>query len=68
MTRQELDTIWELACKLRNERLEEIKKENNFTEEELQELEDIYDLDDGDNLIQSLDIVIGVVEDLKPID
>lgn len=74
MTRQELDTLWELACKLRNERLEEIKKENNFTEEELQELvddpycQDLYDIDDGDNLIQSLDTIIGVVEDLKPID
>ena len=71
MTRQELDTLWELACKLRNERLEEIRKENNFTEEELQELvycQDLYDIDDGDNLVQSLDIVIGVVEDLKPID
>lgn len=72
MTRQELDTLWELACKLRKERLEEIKKENDFTEEELQELvddpycEDLYDIDDGDNLIQGLDIVISVVEDLKP--
>ncbi len=72
MTRQELDTLWKLACKLRNERLEEIKKENNFTEKELQELvddpycQDLYDIDDGDNLIQGLDIVISVVEDLKP--
>jgi len=72
MTRQELDTLWELACKLRKERLEEIKKENDFTEEELQELvddpycEDLYDIDDGDNLIQGLDIVISVVEDMKP--
>jgi hypothetical protein len=72
MTKQELDTLWELACKLRNERLEEIKKENNLTEDELQELvddpycEDLYDIDDGDNLIQGLDIVISVVEDMKP--
>lgn len=72
MTRQELDTLYELACKLRKERLEEIKQENNFTEEEFQELvddpycEDLYDIDDGDNLIQGLDIVISVVEDLKP--
>ena len=72
MTRQELDTLWELACKLRKERLEEIKKENDFTEEELQELvddpycEDLYDIDDGDNLLQGLDIVISVVEDMKP--
>lgn len=72
MTRQELDTLCELASKLRKERLEEIKKENDFTEEELQELvddpycEDLYDIDDGDNLIQGLDIVISVVEDMKP--
>lgn len=72
MTKQELDTLWELACKLRKERLEEIKQEQNLTDEELQELvddpycEDLYDIDDGDNLIQSLDNVIGIVEDLRP--
>ena len=72
MTKQELDTFWELACKLRKERLEEIKQEQNLTVEELQELvddpycEELYDLDDGDNLIQSLDNVIGIIEDLRP--
>ena len=71
MTKQELDTLWELACKLRKERLEDIKQEQNLTDEELQELvddpycEDLYDLDDGDNLIQSLDNVIGVIESIK---
>ena len=71
MTKQELDTLWELACKLRKERLEEIKQEQNLTDDELQELvddpycEDLYDIDDGDNLIQSLDNVISIVEDLK---
>ena len=74
MTKQELDTLWELTCKLRKERLEEIKQEQNLTDEELQELvddpycEDLYDIDDGDNLIQSLDNVIGIVEDLKATD
>ena len=72
MTKQELDTLWELACKLRKERLEDIKQEQNLTDEELQELvddpycEELYDLDDGDNLIQSLDNVIGIAEDLRP--
>lgn len=72
MTKQELDTLWELACKLRKERLEEIKQEQNLTDEELQELvddpycEELYDLDDGDNLIQSLDNVIDIVKDLWP--
>ena len=74
MTRKELHTLYDLACKLRDERIEEIKKAQNFTEEEFQELvddpysTDLYDIDDCDNLIQSLDIVIGVVEDLKPTD
>ena len=74
MTKQELDTLWELACKLRKERLEEIKQEQNLTDDELQELvddpycEDLYDIDDGDNLIQSLDNVISIVEDLKATD
>ena len=74
MTKKELDTLWELACKLRKERLEEIKQEQDLTDEELQELvddpyrEDLYDIDDGDKLIQSLDNVIGIVEDLKATD
>ena len=74
MTKQELDTLWELICKLRKERLEDIKQEQDLTDDELQELvddpycEDLYDLDDGDNLIQSLDNVIGIVEDLKATD
>ena len=74
MTKQELDALWGLTCKLRKERLEEIKQEQNLTDEELQELvddpycEDLYDLDDSDNLIQSLDNVIGIVEDLKATD
>ena len=72
MTKQELDTLWELACKLRKERLEDIKQEQNLTDEELQELvddpycEELYDIDDGDNLIQSLDTVVGIIEDLRP--
>ena len=74
MTKQELDTLWELACKLRKERLEEIKQEQNLTDEELQELvddpycEDLYDIDDGDNLMQSLDNAIGLVEHSKATD
>lgn len=74
MTKKELDTLWELACKLRKERLEDIKQEQNLTDDELQELvddpycEELYDIDDGDNLIQSLDNVIGIVEDLKATD
>ena len=71
MTKKELDILWELACKLRKERLEEIKQEQDLTDEELQELvddpyrDDLYDIDDGDNLIQSLDNVISIVEELK---
>lgn len=71
MTKKELDTLLELACKLRKERLEEIKQEQDLTDEELQELvddpyrDDLYDIDDGDNLIQSLDNVISIVEELK---
>ena len=72
MTKQELNTLWELACKLRKERLEDIKQEQNLTDEELQELvddpyhDDLYDIDDYYNLIQSLDNVISIIEDLRP--
>ena len=74
MTKKELDTLREIACKLPKERLDEIQQEQDLTDEELQELvddpyrEDLYDIDDGDNLIQSLDNVIGIVEDLKATD
>ena len=74
MTKKELDALWELACKLREERLEDIKQEQGLTDEELQELvddpyrDDLYDIDDDYNLIQSLDTVIGIVEDLKATD
>ena len=74
MTKKELDTLWELTCKLRKERLEEIKQEQDLTDEELQELvddpyrDDLYDIDDGDNLIQSLDNVISIVESIKATD
>ena len=69
MKKEEFD----LVISALQERLEDIKQEQNLTDEELQELvddpyycEELYDIDDGDNLIQSLDTVIGIIEDLKP--
>ena len=75
MTKQELNTLHELATKLLKERLEELDKE--FPEGEYfdegtnvysLDSEELYELDDGDRLCEGLDIVIGVVAELKGTD
>ena len=78
MTKQELDTLYELLEKLQKERLDELNKEYpEVYSEELDEEVDVYtlleedpmslyELDDGDRLSEGLDIVIGVVQDMKP--
>ena len=66
MTKQELDTLYELLTKLRTQRLEEVKQEHGLTDEDIEEMsdEDLYDLDDYDRLIEGLDIVICTVEEM----
>ena len=78
MTKQELDTLYELLEKLQKERLDELNEEYpEVYSEELDEEVDVYtlleqdpmslyELDDGDRLSEGLDIVIGVVQDMKP--
>ena len=72
MTKSELDKLHELSTKLLKERLEELDKQypsgEYFEEgESVYDLdcEELYELDDGDNLCQGLDIVIGVTENLR---
>jgi len=77
MTKQELNTLHELLEKLQKERLDELNKEYpEVYSEELDEEVDVYtlseedpmslyELDDGDRLSEGLDIVIGVVTDLR---
>ena len=76
MTKQELNTLYELLKKLQKERLDELNEEYpEVYSEELDKDVDVYtlseqdpmslyELDDGDRLSEGLDIVIGVVGDL----
>jgi len=77
MTKQELDTLYELLEKLQKERLDELNKEYpEVYSERLEKDVDVYtlleedpmslyELDDGDRLSEGLDIVITVVAELK---
>ena len=63
MTREEKYTLIELLEKLRDEEILELAEENSMTEVELRRMlerepEDVYDLDDGDCLLEAIDNVL----------
>lgn len=67
MTREEEYKLIELLEKLRDERIVEIAEQFDMTEREIRkklcrEPEEVYEMDDGDNLLQGIDIVLGVLE------
>ena len=67
MTREEKYKLIELLEKLRDERIIETAEQFDMTEREIRkklcrEPEEVYDMDDGDNLLQGIDIVLGVLE------
>lgn len=67
MTREEKYKLIELLEKLRDERIVEIAEQFDMTEREIRkklcrEPEEVYEMDDGDNLLQGIDIVLGVLE------
>ena len=55
MTKQEFNTLSDLLLKLREERLQEYRDEGYDIDS--MDDEEIIELDDGDNLLQGLDIV-----------
>ena len=63
MTKQELNTLSNLLLKLQEERLQEYRDEGY--EIERKDDEEIIELDDGDNLLQGLDIVFVVVQRIR---
>lgn len=65
MTREELNTLSELLLKLQEERLQEYRDEGYDIDS--MDDEEIMELDDSDNLIQSIDNVYCVVQGVKPI-
>ena len=63
MTKQELNTLSDLLLKLQEERLQEYRDEGYDIDS--MDDEEIMELDDGDNLLQGLDIVFGVVQIIR---
>jgi len=66
MTREEKYKLIELLEKLRDERILEVAKDYDLTERDIREKlcrepEEVYEMDDGDRLIEGLDIVLGVL-------
>lgn len=64
MTKEELKTLHELLMKLRLERENEIVSKAPYMKQvfEDNDLDTVYDYDDGDRLIEGIDIVMPVVE------
>lgn len=67
MTREEKYKLTELLEKLRDERILEVAKDYNLTERDIRkklcrEPEEVYEMDDGDRLIEGIDIVLCVLE------
>ena len=65
MTREELNTLSDLLLKLQEERLQEYRDEGYDVDS--MDDEEIMELDDGDNLLQSIDNVYCVVQGVKPV-
>ena len=65
MTRKELDLLSELLLKLQEERLQEYRDEGYDVDG--MDDEEIMELDDGDNLIQGIDLIYCVVQNIKPV-
>lgn len=64
MSEKELTELKRLLTKLRQARLEDDASIDGYTVEELEEMEldELYEIDDGDNLIQGIDIVLGAID------
>lgn len=62
MTKEKLKTLRGLLLELQEERLQELR-DNGYPIDEMDD-EEIIELDDGDNLLQGIDITYGVVEQL----
>jgi len=67
MTREEKYKLIELLEKLRDERILEVARDYSLTERDIREKlcrepEEVYEMDDGDRLIEGIDIVLGVLE------
>ena len=62
MSKQDLQDLYGLLTQLKNERMDHYVDEGYDVD--TMDPEELYELDDGDLLIQSADGVLGVIEDL----
>jgi len=67
MTREEKYQLIDLLEKLRDERILEVADDYDLTEREVREKlcrepEEVYEMDDGDCLLQGIDTVLGALE------
>ena len=66
MTREKKYQLIELLEELRDEEIQELTKEYNMTEKEIRKMlerepEDVYEMDDGDCLLQGIDTSVGAL-------
>ena len=67
MTREDKYKLIELLEGYRNERILELARDYNLTEREIsaklcRELEEVYEMDDGDRFLEGIDIVLSVLD------
>ena len=66
MTREKKCQLMDLLEELRDEEIKELAEEYNMTEKEIRKMlarepEDVYEMDDGDCLLQGIDTVLGAL-------
>lgn len=66
MTREKKYQLMDLLEELRDEEIQELAKEYDMTEKEIRKMlarepEDVYEMDDGDCLLQGIDAVLGAL-------
>ena len=66
MTREKKYQLMDLLEELRDEEIQELAKEYGMTEDEIRKMlarepEDVYEMDDGDCLLQGIDAVLGAL-------
>ena len=66
MTREKKYQLMDLLEELRDEEIQELAKEYNMTEDEIRKMlarepEDVYEMDDGDCLLQGIDTILGAL-------
>ena len=66
MTREKKCQLMDLLEELRDEEIKELAEEYNMTEKEIRKMlarepEDVYEMDDGDCLLQGIDAVLGAL-------